>query len=582
LSEPEPSPSSPPRDRARLGLRLSAGALLVGCFVALVAGLASAGTPGSDESLNAFTALRLGTALSALDLGAFWTEFHRPDYYPPLGRLGMALGFLFGAGFTAPRVATAVAWFLTIGLAALLARRVAGARAADAASFWTVAGGVTCYLGIDYARGAYSEPWSALSTIASVLLYLRARDTRSRAWALACGLSLGGALLVKYTYGLYIVGAVGLSGLWDLWRRPRDVRPGLLAGWCALGMLAVLLWWFVLPLPKGFGVGQAHWRTFIEYLDKAKNLSTLGPGALLVFWPYKGCLSPLVFLLQLAGIAWGLLRWRHPAERMCAILAVVGPLGYVAYPFRIDRFLMPTFFAAWVLAAAVVARAQGRLAPGVRPLAGAALVLLAWATLGAGARFVYAHVPVAEVRDPERAAALPAWHRPYQVVPDVDAALDASTRLWRNPYRPRAGPATGPGGLELVLHVLAANVRATEPFAWIGGTGTELPYALLDWSVYRAQRDRAALYYARDPAAYFWEDPGFDEAAFRAWASTYARVGVLDPPDPKARPRPFEVHYVAWMRAHPGFEEAASLSLELEVRPGDERPFRVVVYRRLP
>ncbi len=543
-----------------LCLRLGSLAVLLLGFVWLVLGLESSGTPGWDETGHCFTGLRLGVALRTFDLQAFWAEFLRPDFYTPLGRLGMGLGFLFSDSFMAPRVATLVAWFVTIGLAGLLARRVAGSAAADSAMFWTVLGGTTCYLGTDYSRAAYQEPWSALATVASVLMYLHARDRGTRLAAFACGLLLGAGLLVKYTYSLYVIGAVGLSGLWDLARRPAGVRPGLLAAWCAVGLVLVLLWWFVLPLPGGLDMGRQHWGAFVEYLRKASDLPSVGPWTLLIYWPFKACMTLLVFALQVAGLVWGLRRWHEPGARLCAILALVSALGYIAYPFRIDRFLVPNIFGAWVLAGALLARLQQRAPARVRPGVGVLLVGASWLTLGAGVEWVLPLVPD-----------VPAEARPTAA---------AQVRTWTNPFLARRAPAVGPAGLEAVLDVPAEHFEPQMPFAWIGGTGTELPRHLVAWRMFQRHGDERTLHLAWRPGDDLWEDPGFDPASFQKWVRRFVQVGVLDPPDPKGRPRPFEVQFAEWMDLNPEFEETARSQVELEVRPGELQDFTVKIYRR--
>lgn len=564
-SAPSPAPLLPRSGKAEGSpasrpLRLASLLVLLVGFAWLAAGLGSSGTPGWDETGHCFTALRLGVALRTFDMHAFWAEFLRPDYYTPLGRLGMGLGFLFSDSFAAPRVATLVAWFVTIGLAGLLARRVAGAEAADSAMFWTVLGGTTCYLGADYCRAAYQEPWSALATVASVMMYLRARDRGTRLAALACGLLLGAGILVKYTYALYAIGAVGLSGLWDMARRPAGVRPGLLAAWCAIGLGASLFWWFVLPLPGGFETGRQHWDAFIEYLSKATDLSSVSAWSILIYWPFKACMTLLVFGLQVAGLVWGVRRWHEPGARLCAILALVSALGYVAYPFRIDRFLVPNIFGAWVLAGALLARLQQRAQPRLRPALGVAFVGASWLTIGTGVELVLPLVPDVQLENRAGAA--------------------AEVRSWSNPFLPREAPAVGPPGLEAVLDVPAEHFQPHVPFAWIGGTGTELPRHLVAWRMFQRHGDERTLHLRWRPGDDLWEDPGFDPAAFQAWVKGFAQVGVLDPPDPKGRPRPFEVQFAEWMGLNPDFEEVARSKVELEVRPGETLPFTVKVYRR--
>jgi len=563
-------PSAVVRLSSSLALRLGAALVLVLGFVRLLAGLDTAGTPGWDETGHCFTALRLGVALRTLELDAFWSEFLRTDYYTPLGRLGMGLGFLFSDAFAAPRIATLAAWFLTIALAGLVARRVAGKEGADAAMFWTVLGGTCCYLGTDYSRAAYQEPWSALATVSAVLAYLRAREGGTRRWALVCGLLLGAGVLVKYTYALYVIGAVGLSGLWDMlapragrsgpaFRVPAGARPERLALWCAVGLGSVLVWWFVLPYPGDRELGGKHWDAFVEYLRKAKDLSSLGPLSILLIWPFKAAGSPLVFALQVAGIGWGFARWQNAGARLCALLAFVSALGYVVYPFRIDRFLLPNLFGAWVLAAVLVVRLQGRFAPAVRPALGAGLIALVALTPTLGIRAF------------------------LSLVPDIKAeaveAVVAEARAWRNPFRERPAPAVGPPGMEAVLDVPGSRFHPAAPFGWIGGTGTELPRLLVAWRVFQEHGDPRTLHLDWRPGDDLWDGPE-DPGEFRLWVRRFVQVGVLDPPDPKNRARPFEEKLVEWMAINPDFKEFAREEVQLEVRPGETMTFTVTLYLR--
>lgn len=565
-------PSAVVRLSSSLALRVGAVLVLVLAFVRLVAGLETAGTPGWDEAGHCFAALRLGVALRTFELGAFWTEFLRSDYYTPLGRLGMGLGFLFSDAFAAPRIATLAAWFLTIGLAGLVARRVARDAGvdADAAMFWTVLGGTCCYLGTDYSRAAYQEPWSALATVSSVLAYLRAREGGTRRWALLCGLLLGAGVLVKYTYALYVIGAVGLSGLWDIFAPrlgrsrpaftvPEGARPVRLALWCAVGLGAVLVWWFVLPFPGSREIGRAHWWSFIEYLRKAKDLPSTGPWTVLLYWPFKAAGSPVVFALHLAGIAWGFARWRSAGARLCALLAFVSALGYVVYPFRIDRFLLPNLFGAWVLAAVLVVHLQGRFAPRLRPVLGAALVGLVALTPTLGIRAFLRLIP--DVKD------------------EAAEVVVRQARTWSNPFRDRLAPAVGPVGMEAVLDVPGAQFHPAASFGWIGGTGTELPRTLIGWRMFQEHGDVRTLYLDWRPGDDLWSGPE-DPGEFRLWVRRFIQVGVLDPPDPKDRARPFEQKLVEWMAINPDFQEYSREEVELEVRPGETREFTVTLYLR--
>ena len=544
-------------------LRLASGLLLAAGAVGLFLGLPAHRPPGWDATDHAFQALRFAEALRTLDFGGFIAEFHRAEYYAPLGRALLALGFLVGGdGWNAPRGMNCVIWIATIALAGLLARRLARPEGRDAAMLWTVFFGLGGALGVQYARSAFLEPASTLIGVTSVLAYLRARDRGSAPACLAAGLALGAALLVKYTYGLLALGAIGLSWLVDAARR--EGHPWRVAGYGSAALGLVLAWWFVLPLPEGLAMGEAHRERFFVYLTKAAILSDPGPGIVPIAWGLMSCVSLLAFALQLAGVGWGFARFRSAPHRVCAVLALAGPLAIAAYAFRIDRFVLPTLFPAWALGGALVASALTRLPRRSRPLAGLALVVAILALRGVGAagfvRALSATGTLVGEWGPERAA-----------------AVREIAHVWAWPFDPEnAAPAAGPMGTEEVLEVAARHLDPLRPFGWIGGTGTELHRKLVAWSLFRASKDRRTLYLREDVQDYFWEDPGWDEPEFRAWASGFSQVGVLDPPDPRNRPREHEVRYAAWMAAHPGFRVRAESRVDIE-----QRAHRVVIYERV-
>lgn len=545
--------------RGRLLRATTLAALLAG-LVALLLGIRHSGTPGWDATGHAFAALRMAQSLRDFDLGRFFEQFHRSDFYPPVGRLGYVLAFLLdGNGFFAPRAINAVAWIASIGLATRIARHLVPREAADTAAFFTAILGLTAWVGIVYARCTYTEPWSALANCATILLYLRARRSGRRRDAALVGLALGLALLVKYTYGLQLAAAVGAAGLVELLRRENRARTLRGAAALALGVLAVLLWWFVVPLPYGFPTGTAHRVAFQLYLTKAADLSTHGPRYVLVAWPVMSFLSLAACALQLGAFVWGALRWRSEAHRLCLFLGLIGPIAFVAYPFRIDRFLVPALPAGWALAGGLAALAIARCAPRARLAVGIALLALLLGTAGMGAESLYR-------------LAFPTLS---EVLPE---AARQNLAAWRFPYTFRRAPGAGPAGTEEVLDFAAAHLEASEPFAWIGGTGTEIPLALVQWTLFRVSGEEAALW--REPGAqdHFWQDPGWDEAAFRAWASRFPQLVTLDPPDPRDRKgRDFERAFVAWMRRNPDFEVRARESVVLD----GSRSHAVTVYGRI-
>jgi hypothetical protein len=154
------------------------------------------------------------------------------------------------------------------------------------------------------------------------------------------------------------------------------------------------------------------------------------------------------------------------------------------------------------------------------------------------------------------------------------------SRLWANPFAPRPAPASGPLGTQDLVSQAAAHLNPYVPFLWIGGTGTELPPTLVDWTLYQTQRVPEVLFKDRDERAWFWTEPTgasgepWTREEFQEYAKSYFHVLVLDPPDPRARPREFERRYSDWMTTHPAFELLATETGHL-----DGRPFSVRIYQ---
>jgi len=517
--------------------------------------------------MHSISALRFYELLRLGDWGGFWREFHKPEFYTPLGRLGMGLGYLSGLGYTAPRFATALAWLLATSLCIPLTRRVTGSGpVGSVASALCVAMMLGSWLAVSYCRTAYLEAWSAAILLITVHTYLRARDRDSGRWALACGLLLGAAVLVKSNYGLFAVGAVGLSGLSDLVRRPAGLRSGALARNVFIGLASCLGWWFFLPLPMGLEYGALHRDTMLEYLTKHQILTSHGPRFLAVAWGLMACHSLAVFAIQVVGLLWALPRWSNPATRMCAILGIVAPLAFALAPYRIDRFLLPTLFGACVLGAAATTLLIARLrTPLLRVCASGVLaaVVLGLPNLG-------------KVRVLQ-------WTFPGDYTPDQLAAMGDASAQWSRPFAERPAPAGGPAGTEALLRSALQHMDPKQAFLWIGGTGTEWPPTLVDWTLYTMQRDPSILFRARDQRAWFLSEPTgpsgapWNEQEFRDFTRAYPQVFVLDPPDPKGRPREFEQRYAQWMANHPGFQAVAQVAGRL----GD-REFHVRVYRPAP
>jgi hypothetical protein len=163
----------------------------------------------------------------------------------------------------------------------------------------------------------------------------------------------------------------------------------------------------------------------------------------------------------------------------------------------------------------------------------------------------------------------------------LEAALGPGRR-WANPFAHRSAPASGPLGTQALLNQSVSHLNAYVPFLWIGGTGTELPPTLVDWTLYQSQRVPEVLFKNRDRQAWFWEEPTgatgepWTREEFQEYTRSYFHVLVLDPPDPRSRPREFEQRYARWMTTHPAFELLAT-----ETGALDGQPFSVRIYQKL-
>ena len=520
---------------------------LVAGLIALLAGLPHAGTPGWDASGHALAGLRMAEALADFDLSLFFDQFLRTELYPPLGRLGLGVGSLIGgASFAAARAASCVAWILALAVAARLARRLVTPQQSTAASLSCVLFGLTSWVGAVHAREAYLESFSALAVSLALLAWVRALEVASFRRAFVCGLALGGAFLVKTPYGLQVIAVIGLVGLLDLLSPAEQVAGVRRALGVGAGLGLVLSWWFLLPLPHGTVRGNEHWGAFLTHLTTAATQSSHGRGYLFVAWPLMSYLSLPAFGLQLCALVWAALKWRERIPRVLLVAALVGPLAFWLYPFRLDRFLMPTLPAAWALAgglcAAVIARVPGPRRWGLA----LATLLLCIASSGLGA---------------ERLTRLAFPSLP----PQLPAEARANLKALQNPYAFRRAPAAGPQGTEAILRFAREHLLLAPSFTWIGGTTRELPLALFQWSLFAAGGPSTPLWKEPAQVDHLWTDPGWDEAAFRKWAAAFAFIGTLDPPDPLDRKdRAFEARFVAWMAQHPGFELLARREVTLE------------------
>lgn len=188
--------------RGRQFLTLAAPILILSALAIVWIGFQYRAIPGWDESYHGVTALRYAHHIKNFEITKFFEAFTFPDAYPPIGHSGMSLGFLvFGPGYDSPRIMTAIAWALSIFLAARVSAKIVNATASGAAQCMTAIFGVLCGIGVMSANAAMLEPWSALATIVSITFFIRAVERPGFLAFLCFGFSLFAGLFVKYNHG---------------------------------------------------------------------------------------------------------------------------------------------------------------------------------------------------------------------------------------------------------------------------------------------------------------------------------------------------------------------------------------------
>lgn len=306
-----------------------------------------------DEALHATRGLTLALDLRQGDLGAFISDAYRQSLYPPGFAVFEALVFLgFGASTVTARLCSLIcllgATFVLYALALEL----------DEALGW-LAGLVAVGL-------LLSAPWillhsalvmlelpGLLVSLTALLAYLRARRSpRPWRWGLT-SLLMAVMMLVKYPFGLLVLGVVAVAeGLWLLERSRRGRRPlGARWGWLFLPFLVVMSVWFA-------GPGKlADFVTYATLQPKHADWYTLEN---LAFYPRSILLhylaSPALGLLLGAGVVWAVIRWRRASVRSILLYGLLGLAMMTIKESNNPRFILTVVPALYLLAGLAVAR----------------------------------------------------------------------------------------------------------------------------------------------------------------------------------------------------------------------------------
>lgn len=407
-------PSTKPAVRARPAW--TTFAIAVATALGAVLRLAAPGRfpPGfnQDEAVNAWNAwclLRTGHDMT----GAAWPLFHAhaigDERTTLFFYLLMPVQALFGLSVWSTRLPNALLGIACVPLAAVVARRLAGPRAAVIAALlaaiepwhvflsrWGIEGGATPFLAL-----------APLALLARAGLLVPREDEAPRpAWALAAGFAAGIGCYGYWPVRLWMPATLALLALAagpGAWRRLRERAFGGAVAAFAGGFAVTfgpLAWRHLTdPLIAHRADMTRLWAPGAPLAEIARLVASrwalhFAPGFLFVRGDSYELLQPaaggatFAFLapLMLAGIAFAVAAWRTPAARVLLVLVAAYPLGDLLAAYDGVHMLRSSVGApALVLLGAYGAERLleqlGRR--GVAPLRAGALVLVAVAALSA-------------------------------------------------------------------------------------------------------------------------------------------------------------------------------------------------------
>jgi hypothetical protein len=208
-----------------------------------------------------------------------------------------------------------------------------------------------------HAALAMLEMPGLLVSLLALYVYLRASKRNSLRLYVVASLLVALTALVKYPYGMLVLGAIGLSELIALAAAPeaRKPRPWL-RRWLALFGPFVLLMalWFA---------GERKIEGFLYYATlQPKQVDWYSP-ANLIFYPRSFALhyspGPIFALVSLASVIWAAAHWRRPALRLLLLYALLGLVMMAAKEHNNARFILTVAPAVHVLAGAMIAALAG-------------------------------------------------------------------------------------------------------------------------------------------------------------------------------------------------------------------------------
>jgi hypothetical protein len=355
--------------------------------------------PTFDEAVHILPAAQAADDLRRLDFVSFLRHSYEQDsiaQYPFFHSWLMSLFFLLASpDLTVGRVSNVAFVCLSVLLAFFLAGELSPRKDLRWLAGWIGAGMVLAAMPLwVYGSRVYLEPAGLLVTLAALFCYVKAPPEHARRFWLVCTSLLATAsFFTKYSFGLFVLGGLGLSEAlgWLVMRR----RPGIRCLCLFAPCVVVLLLWLVNP-DKLIG--------FLAY-SRAQdpNMALWSIGSLTYY--LRGVsqvyvATPLVFVLMLSGVGYSVCRMRDHRYRALVSYLLVSLVMVTFVPQKSHRFAYTIAPAALLLGGAgtvwIVERLFGVLrSPGLRYGVAALLVLLLCLAVG-GVVHRFSFLPAAQ------------------------------------------------------------------------------------------------------------------------------------------------------------------------------------------
>jgi hypothetical protein len=336
--------------------------------------------PTFDEAAHILPAAQAADDLRRLDFVSFLRHSYYQDaiaQYPFFHSWLMSPFFLLASpSLTVGRVVNVAFVCLSVLLAFFLAGELSPRKDLRWLASWVGAEMVLAVMPLwVYGSRVYLEPAGLLVTLAALFCYVKASpECAGRFWLVCTSLLAAACFFTKYSFGLFVLGGLGLSEAlgWLAMRR----RPGIRCLCLFAPCVVMLLLWLVNP-DKLIG--------FLAY-SRAQdpNMALWSIGSLTYYLRSVSQVyvtTPLVFVLMLLGVGYSVCRMRD--HRYCALVSylLVSFVMVTLVPQKSHRFAYTIAPVALLLggvgAVCVVERLFGVFrSPGLRYGAAVLLVLL--------------------------------------------------------------------------------------------------------------------------------------------------------------------------------------------------------------